>query len=66
MTYDQLNDRPPRGMERAARFEDDPDWLLARAVYLYPDADDTAGRDVTRVEAVLEMHAIEGRYESRA
>jgi len=52
--------------ERPACFEDDPDWLLARAVYLYPDADDTAGRDVTRVEAVLEMHAIEARYESRA
>lgn len=49
---------------KPARFEDDPDWLLARAVYFYPDADTPDGRLMIRFDAVREMHRIEGRYES--
>lgn len=35
-----------------------PGCLLALASYIWPDADDVAGRDVLRLEAVLEMRAI--------
>jgi hypothetical protein len=41
---------------------DDPDWLLARASYVYPDADDPTGRLVLRIEAAREIRAIEARY----
>jgi hypothetical protein len=44
------------------RFEDDPDWLLARAVYFYPDADTPDGRLFIRLDAAREMRNIEARY----
>lgn len=43
-------------------FAEDPDWLLARAVYLYPDSDSPDGRLVIRFDAAREMHRIERRY----
>jgi hypothetical protein len=51
-------------MEEAhmARVEDDPDWLLARAVYLYPDADTPGERLSIRFEAAWEIREIERRY----
>ena len=35
-----------------------PEYLLMLACYLFPDADDTPGRDVIRLAAVMEMRAI--------
>jgi hypothetical protein len=46
------------------RFEDDPDWLRARAVYLDPDADTPDGRLFIRFDAAREMRDIEARYDS--
>jgi len=34
---------------------DDPDWLLALAVYLYPDADTPDGRRAIQLEASREL-----------
>ena len=34
---------------------DDPDWLLALAVYLYPDADTADGRRAIQLEASREL-----------
>ena len=43
-------------------FLDDPEWLLARAVYLYPDSNHGDERVSIRIEAALEMRDIERRY----
>ncbi|HEY1705935.1 MAG TPA: hypothetical protein VGG75_40145 [Trebonia sp.] len=50
-------------MGQPARFEDDPDWLRARAVYLDPDANTPDGRLFIRFDAAREMRNIEARYE---
>lgn len=42
-------------------YRDDPDYLLALACYRFPDADSATGRDVLRLEALLEMRTIQRR-----
>lgn len=63
MTVPALS-RQERPIERA--FEDDPGWLIARATYLYPDADHPDMKMVQRIFAATEMRDIERRYEGPA
>lgn len=43
----------------AKRPQDDPDWQIAHAEYLFPDADDPDQKFLLRVKAVMRMHEIE-------
>ena len=45
-----------------AAFLDDPEWLLARAVYMFPDADTADERLYIRFVAAAEIRDIERRY----
>lgn len=50
-------------MPDPADFREDPDWLLAQASYLFPDADNRDMRMVLRIHAATEMRDIEARYD---
>jgi hypothetical protein len=43
-------------------YEDDPDWLLYSAVYMYPDADTADERAMIRFDVAAELRAIRRRY----
>ena len=50
----------------AGGFRSDFDWLLARAEYLFPDADDHDAKMFARIQAAVRMRAIEKAYEDDA
>jgi len=45
-----------------ASYRDDPDWLLAQAEYIYPDADDPDTATALRVQAAFRMCEIQKSY----